>query len=147
METFCNYLGPADWRLVATIGIPGSLVVLGWFFVHRLNSARDIATKRREARIKALEVAYMRIATSSNRALTEKIMDDLEYFVSEIQLYGTPRQVELMGEMVEAFKASAPFISYDALLLDLRDTIRDELKLEKISGNVWWFRFTRNKTP
>ena len=73
-------------------------------------------------------------------------MDDLETFVSEIQLYGTPRQIQLMSEMVEAFKKPNPIVSYDAILADLRDSIRKELNLEPIPGPVWWFRFDRNKT-
>jgi hypothetical protein len=87
----------------------------------------------------------MRIATSSNRPLTDKSMDDIETFVSEIQLYGTPRQIQLMGEMVEAFKKPNNIVSYDAILADLRDSIRKELNLEPVSGAVWWFRFGRNK--
>ena len=26
---------------------------------------------------------------------------------------------------------------------DLRDTIRSELRLESVKGNIWWFRFNR----
>ncbi|HEV8107174.1 MAG TPA: hypothetical protein VGP97_06585, partial [Burkholderiales bacterium] len=93
-----------DWKLVATVGIPGALVVAGWFFVHLLNARRDLAQRKREARLKALETAYIRLADSANRPLTDEILDELELFVSEIQLYGTPRQVELMGKVVEGLK-------------------------------------------
>jgi hypothetical protein len=132
-----------DWRLVATIGVPTVVVVGGWFLVHWLNARRDLAARKREARLKALELAYMRIATSSNRPFTDKSMDDIEMFVSEIQLYGTPRQIELMSTMVENFKGKDP-VSYDDILADLRDTIRSELKLEPVTGPVWWFRFGRS---
>ena len=43
-----------DWKLIATVGIPGALVVAGWFFVHWLNARRDLAQRKREARLKAL---------------------------------------------------------------------------------------------
>ena len=133
-----------DWRLVATIGIPAVVVVVGWFLVNRLNAQRDLIIRRREARLKALEAAYMRIATSSNRReLTDEMMDKIETFVSEIPLYGTPSQIQLMKEIVEGFKKPNHTVSYDAILADLRDTIRKELRLEPISGLVWWLRLHR----
>lgn len=136
-----------DWKFVLTLGIPAIVVIVGWFFAHRLTAQRDLATRKREARLKALEAAYMRIATSSNREnLTPEIMDKLETFVSEIQLYGTPRQISLMAEMVETFKRGET-VSYDALLADLRDTIRNQLELEPVDGAVWWFRFNRPPVP
>jgi hypothetical protein len=144
MDTFCRVLLSVDWRFVATIGIPAILVVVGWFFVHRLNAQRDLLIRRREARLKALEAAYIRIATSSNRPqLTEEMMEKIETFVSEIQLYGTPHQIQLMTKIVEEFKKSNNIVSFDALLADLRDTIRKELKLESVSGPIWWLRLNR----
>ena len=126
--------------LAVAVGIPGLLVVAGWFLAHWLTARRELAAKRRESRLRALEAAYMRIATSSNRPLTSEIIERIETFVSEIQLYGTPRQVELMGEIVHAFKKPNNTVYYDVLLADLRDTIRHELRLEAIKGYVWWVR-------
>lgn len=143
MDVICKDLLTIDWRLISTIGIPAAIVVVGWFFGHWLNARRDLASRKREARLKALEAAYMRLATSNNRPLTEKLMDDLEIFVSELQLYGTPHQIQLMTEIVEGFKKPNNDISYDAILVDLRDTIRKELNLEPVLGPVWWLKFNR----
>lgn len=143
MDDICKDLLSIDWQLVATIGIPALIVVAGWFFAHWLNARRDLASRKREARLKALEAAYMRVATSSNRPLTGKLMDDLETFVFELQLYGTPRQIQLMTEIVEGFKKPNNVVSYDAILVDLRDTIRKELNLEPVLGPVWWLRLNR----
>lgn len=132
-----------NWTLVATIGIPGALVVAGWFLAHWLTARRELAAKRREARLKALEAAFMRIATSSNRPFSPEIIEKLETFVSEIQLYGTPVQIDLMAQVVEGFKRGEP-VSYDAILADLRNTIRKELRLEPVAGFVWWLRLTPN---
>jgi hypothetical protein len=129
-----------NWQLATTIGIPGLLVVAGWFLAHRLTAKRDLAAKRRDSRLRALEAAYMRIATSSNRPLTPESIEKFEIFVSEIQLYGTPRQIRLMAELVEAFKQPHFNVSHDVLLADLRDTIRRELQLEPVAGPVWWLR-------
>ncbi|SRR6266404_2669098 len=147
MDAVCKVLSSLDWRLVATIGVPAIVIIVGWFFVHWLNARRDLAIRKREARLKALEAAYMRIATSSNRpTLTEEMMEKIETFVSEIQLYGTPHQIQLMTEIVEEFKKANNIVSFDKLLADLRDTIRRELKLESVSGLVWWLRLHRDST-
>ena len=134
-----------DWKLIATIGIPGAVVVAGWFLVHLLNARRDLAQRKRETRLKALETAYMRLANSGNRPLSDELMDELELFVSEIQLYGTPKQVELMGQVVEGLKVPGSTVDFNPILMNLRDSIRSELKLEPLKGGVWWFRFHRIK--
>lgn len=136
-----DILSTIDCRQFASVGIPAFVAVIGWFYVHKLNAQRDLASKRREARIKALEAAYLRIATHMNRPLNDKAIEAIETFVAEIQLYGTPKQITLMQEIVEEFKKPNNVVYYDALLVDLRDTIRQELDMEKVSGLVWWLRF------
>jgi hypothetical protein len=133
-----------DWRLMATIGIPAIVVIAGWFLVHWLTGLRELRERKRDARLKALEAAFMRLATASNRPLTDNLRDDLETFVSEIQLYGTPQQIKLTGDMVHGFMKGGR-VPFDPLLEDLRNTIRAELKLEPISGTVWWLRIGRGK--
>lgn len=132
-----------DWKLMLSLGVPALVVVLGWFFAHWLTARRELASRKREARLKALEAAYMRLATSSNREdVSPESIEKLETFVSEIQLYGTPHHIKLMGEMVESYKRRE-VVSYDALLASLRDAIRKQLELEPVTGPVWWFRLTR----
>lgn len=134
-----------DWRFALTVGIPAAIVVVGWFLGHMLNARRDLASRKREARIKTLETAYLRIAKVSNRLLTDELMDELELFVFELQLHGTPTQLASMQEIVEGLKKPNNPVSFDAILVDMRDTIRRELDLETVTGGVWWFRF--NRTP
>jgi hypothetical protein len=129
-----------DWRLVLSLGIPAVVAVAGWFLAHWLTSRRDVVVRKREARVKALEVAYLRLANSSHRSFGATEITALELFVSEIQLYGTPRQIAMMQSLVEAAKKGG-YIPFDQLLIDLRDTIRSELRLERVEGDVWWLRF------
>ena len=139
-----NWLSNIDWQLIATVGIPALIVVIGWLFVHWLDDRRDLTNRKREARLKAMERAYLRLANSANRSeLTEQMIDDIELFVWEIQLYGTPKQIKLMQEIVEGFKKPNNYVSYDPILRDLRDTLRKELELEAISDDVWWLRLNR----
>ena len=129
-----------DWHFVATLGIPALVVIVGWFLVHRLNARRDLAVRKREARLKALEAAYMRLATYMNRPIDKKAAEALETFVAELQLYGTPHQIQLMTQIVEGFKKPNFVVSYDGILEDLRNTIRKELNLEAVAGPIWWLR-------
>lgn len=143
MDSVISFLRDLDWKAVTTVVV----AAVGWVVVHRLNNDRDLATRRREARIKALEAAYMRLATASNRELTPALMDQIETFVSELQLYGTPRQVELMGKIVEGLKIPNNTVAFDDILIDLRDSIREALRLEKLPTTIWWFRFSRIPNP
>ena len=73
-----------DWRFAVTLVIPAVIVMVGWFLVHWLAARRDLASRKREARLKALETAYLRLAKAGNSALTEPLMDEIELFVSEV---------------------------------------------------------------
>ncbi len=145
INTCSCWISFIDWKLCFSVGLPAVVAVLSWFLIDKLSSKRELNNRKSEARIKALETAYLRLALSSNRELTDPLMDDIERFVAEIQLYGTPDQIKLMGKMVEEFKKPNNPVSFDELLSNLRDGLRSELNLEKISGNVWWFRFKRPK--
>lgn len=67
------------------------------------------------------------------REWTAEHKAEFERFVAEIQLYGTPYQVELMTKLVEAFNRQEPSISFDPLLEDLRNSLRAELRMEPVS--------------
>jgi len=129
------------WNLALTLGVPALIAVLGWLVGHWLNSRRELNNKRREARLKGLELAFIRLANFNKREWTDKNKLEFENFVTEIQLYGTPKQIRLMSEIVMAFVRRELEVSLDALLEDLRNTLRVELRLERESGPIWWYRF------
>lgn len=135
-------MGLIDVRLAMTLGVPAAIAVVGWIVGHWLNSRRELSNRRREARLKGLEAAYTRLAMAANRDWTDEHKLEFEKFVAEIQLYGTPRQVTLMTQLVEAFDRHDMSISFDSLLEDLRNTLRAELRMEAVTGPVWWYRFS-----
>ncbi len=130
-----------DWTLALSLGVPAIVAVVGWLIGHRLNSRRELTNRRREARLKGLEVAFNRIAMFTHRDWDENNKLEFERFVAEIQLYGTPKQIKLMSNIVEAFVRKEPVVSLDALLEDIRNTLRAELRMEPVTGPVWWYRF------
>jgi len=130
-----------DFRLLLSIGIPAVIAVVGWLVGHRLNARRELLNRRREARLKGLEIAYNRLAMVALRDWTDERKLEFEKFVAEIQLYGTPRQIALMQEIVNGMTKPETEVSFDSLLKDLRDTLRSELRMEAVEGGVWWYRF------
>jgi hypothetical protein len=130
-----------DLRLALTLGVPALLVVSGWIVGHWLNARRELTNRRREARLKGLESAYKCLAMASVREWTDEHKTEFERFVAEIQLYGTPSQVEKMTKIVLAFDRNEPSVSFDSLLEDLRNSLRQELRMEPVSGPIWWYRF------
>jgi hypothetical protein len=116
------------------------IIMLGWFIAHLLTSRRDAANRRREIQVAALRSLYMKLANANRREPNEQIPNDIESLVSEIQLYGDKRLTDLTAKLVEDYK-SAAWVSYDALLRELRDQIREDLSLPKLHNEVWWLRF------
>ena len=123
------------------MGIPALIAVAGWFLGHWLNARRELANRRRDLRLKGLETAYNRISMASNRNWTPELEIEFERFIAEIQLYGTPKQIELMTKIVQAFVQKEQSVYFDPLLEDLRDALRKELRMEQVKGPVWWYRF------
>lgn len=131
-----------DPRLALTLGVPALIAVVGWIVGHWLNSMRELKNRRREARLKGLESAYKCLALSAVRDWTDDHKMEFERFVAEIQLYGSPHQVQLMTKIVDGLNRQEPSVSFDALLEDLRDSLRQELRMEPVRGPIWWYRFT-----
>jgi hypothetical protein len=143
--TLSTIVTQVDWHFILNLGIPALIGVAGWFFAHWLTASRERKTQRRNARVTALEKAFMRLAKCSNTHLNNDSAAELETFVAEIQLYGTPRQIELMEQLGKEFhnKASGT-ASFDPLLEDLRDQLRAELRPERQRGRVWTLRVPRS---
>lgn len=128
-------------KIIVTI----TLAIFGWVIGHFFTSQRDKQLKRRELSIEYLVNAY-RILTNevSHRTETDERSEKLENTLSDIQLFGTPKQVEFARQLAEEVAASGTF-ELDPLINNLRDNLRTELGLEPVNGNVKWLRFTNKK--
>lgn len=121
-----------------TIVVAVLIAVGGWI----ANGVLERRSVRRRMRIDYLLAAYRDLDSASNRAMTVDHEAAIESAISQIQLLGTPRQVELADEFVEEF-ASAGTADMGPLLEDLRTTLRDELLLEGVPARRMWLRITR----
>lgn len=117
--------------LAAVLG--AGIAVVGWV----VNNALARRAERRTMRIEYLLTAYRRLEHASNRAMTPGHAAELEGAISDIQLLGSPVQVDLAKNFAADF-ASVQTASTEELLEDLRQSLREELQLKPSSpGRVW----------
>jgi ABC-type bacteriocin/lantibiotic exporter with double-glycine peptidase domain len=131
-----------NWQFLIPLLVTTVVAIVGWFIAHRLAAARDRKSKRREQRVQYLVEAFRRLATVGNRPNLPKFADELEAAIADIQLFGTPEQINkvqaFIKEMGEKDKASL-----NDLLTDLRQDLRKELRLPEVKGKMLWLRVKR----
>ena len=114
-------------------------VIFGWIVTHSLTKRREVESQKRKIRTEYLVNVFRFLATSvSNRNFSELEERELENVISDIQLFGTPRQISLAKKMTDEM-VNGEF-ELDPLLNDLRDDLRRDLGLESIDGNIRWIR-------
>lgn len=118
------------------------LAIVGWGVSNRLNLKHSRDDKRRELVTNHLIQAY-RILTQEigRRESSKSSMTKLENLLSEIQLFGSPTQVEI-ARNIASETANKGVSEIDPLIENMRDSLRLELGLDKIDGNTIWLRFT-----
>jgi len=121
---------------IIPILITALVAVVGWFIVHQLSISRDIKDKRTELKIKYLVEAYRKLENMAER--DNPNMQDFESAMADIQLFGTKRQIELSQEIAKEF-AQKKTVLLDRLLNELRDDLRELLKLEKLPSQSLLF--------
>lgn len=112
----------------------------GWLAVHYFNGRRDRSIKREEIVTAHLINAY-RVLTHeiTRRNLNREKGEKLESVISDIQLFGSPDQVELAKKLAEDIISNDEFLM-DELINNLKHDLRSQLGLEHIEGNVKWLR-------
>lgn len=133
-----------NWQLLLPLLVTSVVAILGWIAVHNFARKRDFENKKNELRIKYLVEVWRKLIQIANRVATnendrKENTAALNEILADIQLFGTQRQVELiknvLGNVTKLGK-----VSLDDLLDDLRRDLREQLKLEKIDGQVHFFR-------
>lgn len=129
-----------NWTLFFQLSGTLAVALAGGWLGHYLSARRDLANERRRLRVSYLLEAYRRLESRSNGP--DQDWRAIESAVADIQLLGSPTQVELArtfaDEMVEQGSAKL-----DSLLYDLRASLRAELDLEAVSKPVIYFRGPR----
>ena len=133
-----------NWQLLIPLTVTTIVAVAGWIVGHRLNAERDLQNKRIELRIKYLLEAYRKLESSVETDISRENLNVLESAISDIQLLGTPKQVDKLlswsGQFSE--KGIHKDINLQDLLEDLRSNLRKELGLTKIDTEIRHIKFT-----
>jgi hypothetical protein len=132
-----------NWQLLGPLLITTAIAVAGWFVGHALSARRDRINKRREQRIGYLIEAYRRLETCANRG-DQMEASKFESALADIQLFGTPRQVDLVQALIADFAAGGG-ATMDDLLRDLRRDLRAELRLQSVPDRILHLRIRNDK--
>lgn len=133
-----------NFNLLVPLLVTTLAAILGWIVAHYLTARRDLANKRRELRVKYLIDAYRQLEGAAHRDESSNRWADIESAVADIQLFGTPKQVEMARRFAEEF-AKNRSAALDSLLSDLRESLRTELQLESVAAGIMHLRITQNK--
>jgi hypothetical protein len=125
-------------QIVIPVLVALAVVTLTHFFTVR----REIESRRREQRIGYLVAAYRGLAKANNHPKLWEVADDLEQAISDIQLFGTPEQIQLARRFGEDLGKTQE-AELNSLLLELRNSLRRELGQTDVSTPVLWLKVKR----
>jgi len=133
-----------NWPLLIPLIVTTLIAVSGWIVGHRLNAERDLHNKRVELRIKYLLEAYRNLEAAVESEITRENLDILESAISDIQLLGTPAQVDKVLAWSSQFAKVGvqKDVNLQDLLEDLRQNLRKELGLSAIDKKIRHVKFT-----
>jgi len=122
--------------LISTV----SIAVIGWIVGHILSSRREILQKRREIRIQYLRQAYLNLSQVADTGGNfTKNISLIQASLNDIQLFGDPEHIDLIEKLISDLETKNT-VPMDNLLMQLRDEIRNHLRLSKIEGGRWSVR-------
>lgn len=106
--------------------------VVGGVIVHRAAASRDARNEQRGRRVEHLISAYQRLIAVSNRngKADPAQTASLENAISDIMLLGQETEVEAARQFIVALSQDGN-ADLDPLLIALRNSLRDELNLDK----------------
>ena len=127
---------PKDWiALGAALG--GALIVaIGWFVTGALNRSKDVAQRRLELRLQALESflpVWFIIQDNAAPFTNPNFLGKLENARSKFQLYGLSDEIEIFEAFVSAIEAKdlpGANSALSRLVPMVRKRIRRELAIE-----------------
>lgn len=133
-----------NWKLLVPLLVTTVVAISGWMVAHYFNSERDLHNKRIELRVTYLMEAYRKLEASVETKVSRDNLDILESAISDIQLLGTPEQVDKVLAWSRQFSVgeTQKDVNLQDLLEDLRTNLRSELGLQKIDRKIHHIKFT-----
>jgi hypothetical protein len=120
------------WKII----IPTIIAVLGWATLHILSKRKDLHHRRKEIITNYLIEAYRNIENGCgrNEMISEEHKRKMEQAIADIQLFGSPKQIDKAKEFTERMNKNAQG-DPRSLLAILRNDLRNELGLERASDD------------
>jgi len=118
------------------------LAISGWLIGHWFTSNRARAIKRRELVTEYLVDVYRKLdrftVSLISGVATEEVAKDINSAITDIQLFGSDKQIEYAIKIAEkmANHNSVPNQDLKDLIQDLRSDLRSELDLPEITKDV-----------
>lgn len=126
-----------NWSLLIT----SIVTITGWGIGSYLNSKRDRENKLLDIKLNYLIDAYRKLANSSQRTTNyEYFKFDMESAISDIQLFGSKEQIELLNNAIIDLNKYNAGLDVDPILNSLRNDLRKEINLDTINSSVNWIR-------
>ena len=116
--------------LLIPLLVTAVVAIAGWLVAHRFAANRDRANKQRDVRISYLIQAYRDLGMAASRKLGSEHFKKLESAFHDIQLFGTPSQLELLHAATKRWESTGG-ADVHLLLGDPRDDLRRELNLPR----------------
>jgi hypothetical protein len=137
-----------DLKLLLPALVGGIIVAVGWVVSHFSNQRRDVVAEKWKLRITFLIEAYRRLEAAASRPIQagSDHASNLESALADIQLLGTPAQVDLAGKCSDDARSKGS-IELKPLLLNLRGSLRHELGLEQVNNSLVFFRASAADIP
>ena len=130
------------WAPLITAAIAALVAVLGWFVGGYMTSLRDQRNAKRSLVTEHLVRCWRIMANSVHRNFTPEMARQLEALAVDVQLFGSPKQINLMRKVSEEVTSLGPdgglIPSWDTLLEDLRTELRQELELPTAPDLFTW---------
>jgi len=119
------------------------MIIIGWWVVQLLTYRRERQNKRDDKRIEYMISVFEDLNEFRAKANVLEIAEATDFLMrilSKIELYGNQKQIEKMRELASGISDNKCDVSSSwSLIAMLRDDLRNELNLDKMSGSVATF--------
>ena len=119
-----------------------ALLVVG--LGHAFTVRRDRQNRRPEQRIGYLISVYRAFCKANNHPRLYEVADDVEQAIADVQLFGTPEQVSLVQRFADDL-GKRQEASLNEILIELRDSLRAELRADPLEARQVWLRVGRKE--
>lgn len=127
-----------SWAPLIGPALAAFVAIVGYAVMHWFASRRDLRNEKRTIRINFMIEAYRRLENGSCRGDDqEKYSDAFHSAIADIQLLGSPAQVELAQKIASALGGGTGIpVRINDLLNALREELRSELGLPRLGLDI-----------